>query len=441
VERTARTLVCGLGASGAAAARLLRTEGAEVLALDERDGPELREGAGKLQAEGIRVVLGCDGVPEGAFAAAVVSPGIPPAGALLSAVRARGIPLISELELGWSRFRGRTLAVTGSHGKSSVVKALAEALGAAGHRAVPCGNYGLPVCRAVRETPDADWLVIEASSFQLETCRTFRPDIGVLLNILPNHLDRHGDMETYANLKARLFVRQQAEDTALVPPEWLERMREWSAGRGTWRTFGADGNADFRWSPGRLTERGGDESGIAGSFFDNDVLGPAAAAVWGAARQAGVPASIVRDALVGFDPLPHRSQLVAERGGVRFVDDSKATSLSALAASIRMQPGPIRLIAGGRPKESDFGPALPALREQVGGVFLIGEAAGAMAAAWNAAVPCRICGTLERAVAEARAAAAPGDTVLLAPGCTSYDQFRSYAERGKRFAELLREKG
>ena len=434
-------MVCGLGASGAAAARLLRAEGVAVLAADERDTPESRKSAEALAALGCAVALGAKTPPAGDFDAAVASPGLPAAGTFLSALRQRGVPLVSEMELGWSRFRGRTIAVTGSNGKSSVVKALAEGLEAAGRRAVPCGNYGLPVCQAVPESPGADWLVIEVSSFQLETCAEFRPDIGVLLNVLPNHLDRHGTLEAYAGLKARLFARQRAGDVALTPPEWRERFRAWSGGGGEWRTFGAGADAEVRFHAGRLESRAGAGLDLAGSYFNNEVLGPNAAALFGAAQAAGIPAATVQAALRGFRSLPHRAEPVGEFAGVRYVNDSKATNLSAMVASIRMQDRPVWLIAGGRPKETDFSAAIPVLRERVRGAFLIGEAAAAMAAAWGGAVPCEACGTLDRAVAAARRAARPGDAVLLAPACTSYDQFRAYPERGDAFRKFASEKG
>lgn len=432
-------MVCGLGASGMAAARLLRAEGADVFAVDERDTSEGRQNAEILSALGCAVALGAKTPPEGDFDGAIASPGLPADAPFLAEVRRRGIPLISEMELGWSRFRGRTLAVTGSNGKSSVVKALAECLVLAGMRAVPCGNYGLPVCQAVAEFPDADWLVIEASSFQLETCADFRPDIGVLLNVSANHLDRHGTMEVYARLKARLFARQREGDLALTPPEWQERVRRESGGRGAWQTFGGEADADHRYEAGRLSHKGGGDIGIAGSYFDNEVLGTNAAALVGAARAAGIPPEAVQAALLGFGPLPHRAQPAGEFRGVRYVDDSKATNLSALIASVRMQDRPVWLIAGGRPKEADFSAAVPILKERVRGVFLIGEAASAMAAAWGDAVPCEDCGTLNRAVAAARRAARPGEVVLLAPACTSYDQFRTYAERGDAFRKFASE--
>lgn len=441
MQRHSRTMVCGLGASGAAAVRLLRAEGVPVLAVDERETPELRRSTAALADLGCDLALGAQAPPPGEYEVAVVSPGLPADGPFITAVRNRGIPLVSEMELGWSRFKGRTIAVTGSNGKSSVVKALAECLAAAGPTAVPCGNYGLPVCQAVMESPMADWLVIEASSFQLETCAEFRPGIGVLLNVLPNHLDRHGTLEAYARLKARMFARQRAGDVALTPPEWQGRFREWSGGRGAWRTFGAQANLDFAYAPHRLAERGGEEIGIAGSYFDNEVLGPNAAALHGAARAAGVPPATVAEVLRRFQPLPHRAEPVGEYAGVRYVNDSKATNLSAMIASIRMQDRPVWLIAGGRPKEKDFSAAGPVLRARVKGVFLIGEAAAAMAAAWGGAVPCEKCGTLDRAVAAARRAAQPGETVLLAPACTSYDQFRAYPERGEAFRKFAAEKG
>ena len=441
MRRYSQALVCGLGASGLAAARLLRAEGAAVTAVDERDTSEARQSAAALRELGCAVELGAQVPPAGAFDTAVVSPGLPADGPFLAELRRRGIPLIPEMELGWSRFRGRTLAVTGSNGKSSVVKALAECFAAADARAVPCGNYGLPVCQAVAEAPAAGWLVIEASSFQLETCAEFRPDIAVLLNVLPNHLDRHGTLDRYARIKARMFACQQPGDTALTPPEWQDRFRQWSGGAGRWRTFGAAPEADFIHGEHRIMERGGAGIDIAGSYFDNEVLGPNAAALFGAACAAGVPPAAVRAALRPFQSLPHRAEPVGEVAGVRYVNDSKATNLSGLIASVRMQDRPVWLIAGGRPKETDFSAAVPVLQARVRGVFLIGEAAAAMQAAWAEAVPCEMCGTLARAVAAARGAARAGDTVLLAPACTSYDQFRAYGERGEAFRKLAAEKG
>ena len=435
-----RVLVCGLGASGLAAARLLRSKGVEVLVADDADDAGVRGRAEEARALGCEARLGGIGRLEGWFEAAVLSPGLALDGPLPSAVRARGIPAISELELGWGHWEGRTLAVTGSNGKSSVAKALADCFRAAGGTAIPCGNYGLPICRAAEENRGAEWLVAEASSFQLETCDRFRPEIAVLVNVLPNHLDRHGTFEAYARTKAKIFARQRPGDFALAPTEWAGRMREWSRGRGEWKTFGLEAGADYVYAPGRLAEKGGEGIDVVGTYFDTEVLGPNAAGLYGAARSAGLEPEAIRAALAGFEPLPHRAQVVCEADGVRYVDDSKATNLSALAASVRMQDRPVWLIAGGRPKEKDFSAATETLRARARGVFLIGEAAEAMEAAWGGAVACERCGTLERAVAAARRSARAGEVVLLAPACTSYDQFRSYAERGDAFRKWALEK-
>ena len=435
MAKPTRALICGLGASGLAAARLLRAEGARVLVVDERDTPALRERAGLVRALGGEVVLGASQAPAGEFDLAVASPGLDIDGAMLRGVHARGIPLVSELELGWNHFRGRTLAVTGSNGKSTVVKALAEILTLGGAAAVPCGNYGLPVTQAVLEHPQAAWLVIETSSFQLETCAAFRPDIALMVNLQPNHLDRHGSMAVYARLKARLFQHQRPGDAALVPGDWLARFQEWSDGAGTWRTFGTADDDDYAYRAGGVGGEGIEVS-LAGTWLDNAVLGPNMAGLVGAAAAAGVPAEIIERGLRSLTPLPHRAQVVAERGGVRWVNDSKATNLAAMMASMRMQNRPIWLIAGGRAKETDFAAAAETLREWARGVLLIGEAAEAMRAAWGQVAPCWNCDTLEQAVREARAMARPGDCILLAPACTSYDQFASYVERGDAFTRL-----
>jgi len=442
MDSDSQVLICGLGQSGLAAARLLRAEGYSVIAVDERDTPQTSLHRDRLTALGCTVHLGVTAPPAGEFDLALVSPGLDVNAPFLSAVRRRRIPLISEMELGWSRFKGRTIAVTGSNGKSSVVKALADCFGVEGIRAVPCGNYGLPVCQAVQETPEAQWLVIEVSSFQLETCVDFCPNIGVLMNVLPNHLDRHGSMEAYTRLKARLFTCQRAGDVALTPPEWRETFQQESGGVGTWLTFGDTPDVDIQYRSGCLHQKTESSLSIDGSYFDNEVLGSNAAALVGAAMAAGLSPESIQPAIKCFEPLPHRAQLVAEIEGVLFIDDSKATNLSAMIASIRMQKHPVWLIAGGRPKETDFSAAIPLLQEKkVKGILLVGEAASAMEAAWAGTVSCHSCETLERAVEKARELAVPSDVVLLAPACTSYDQFPSYIKRGEMFQKFISEKG
>lgn len=430
-------LVCGLGSSGEAAALLLRSEGSAVTAIDRGISPEAQQRAVALKAHNVCAQLGVNQLPDGDFDVAVMSPSIPLNSPWVLELRRRGIPLLAELELGWSRHRGRTIAVTGSNGKSTCVKWLAEALQAAGLRAAPAGNYGPPVARVVREQPDLDWLVLEVSTFQLETCREFRPDIGILLNIFPNHLDRHGDMATYAALKARLFANTQRADLCLVPPQLLETVRRQSGGAGRWETFGLDAETNWCFREGHIWHEGRALADLRGTRFANDILGQAGAAVVATLTAAGPGAEVAIRAARAFQPLPHRMQFVADIGGVRFVNDSKATNLTALAAALTMTETKVRLIAGGIPKEKDLGTIKDLLAQKVETVYLIGRAALPMSEVWADVVPCRLCGTLSVAVEQAAADARAGETVLLAPACASFDQFKSFEERGDLFAELV----
>lgn len=436
-QRFRTALVCGLGTSGEAAALLLRSEGTEVVAVDRGEAPELRLRAAALKAAGVCVQLGMTDLPAGPFEVAVMSPSIPLNAPWALELRRRGVPLLAELELGWSRHRGRTIAVTGSNGKSTCVKWLAEALQAAGLRAAPAGNYGPPAARIVRAQPELDWLVLEVSTFQLETCHAFRPDIGILLNIFPNHLDRHGEMATYAELKARLFANTQRADRCLVPPPLLETVRRQSGGAGRWETFGLDDKADWRFQAGAIWHEGVAVADLRGTRFDNAILGVAGAAVVAALTAAGPGPAAAVQAARAFQSLPHRMQPVAEIGGVRFVNDSKATNLTALAAALTMTGGRVRLIAGGLLKEKDLNGVKDLLAQKVETVYLIGRAAPAMASAWSGTVSCRSCGTLAAAVEQAAADAREGETVLLSPACASFDQFKSFEERGDLFAELV----
>ncbi len=430
-------LVLGLGASGAAAARLLRDEGARVTVVDAGDTGVLRERAAALRARGVEVCLAEPGVPAGAWEVGIVSPGIAAGAPSVRAARVRGLPLLSELELGWSRARGPVLAVTGSNGKSTLVKLCAEALARAGKRAVLAGNYGPAVCEVVREPGAWDWLVLEVSSFQLETVSALRPEVGVLLNLVPNHLDRHGDLDTYRALKARLFARMRATDTAVVPAGTCDAIRAVAGSSPRWVTFGTEAAATYRYQPARVEGPAGYRAEMAGTGFDSEILGVAAAAAAAALTACGAGPGALAAAARAFVPLPHRMQVLGRWNGVRVVDDSKATNLAALVAAVRMTPGPVRLIAGGRPKGESWAAGRSVLADRVAGAYLIGEAAAAMAAAWSETVPCVLCETLAAAVAAAWRAAQPGDTILLSPGCASFDQFAGFAERGMAFQHAV----
>jgi len=289
----------------------------------------------------------------------------------------------------------------------------------------------------VLERPDLDWLVLEVSSFQLETAQHFRVDIGILLNLVPNHLNRHGDMATYAALKARLFARAGTDDICLVHEPWLERIRALAGGAGRWFSFGSGERADYRYEKGRVWHEGRLSADVSGTYFGNEVLGQNAAAVVAALACGGVGPPCAEQAARHFIPLPHRMQPVATINGVAFVNDSKATTLAAMAAALQMTTGRVRLIAGGIVKEKDLFFVKEVLAQKAACVYLIGQASKEMTSAWSDVVPCVECGTLNEAVHKARSDARTGETVLLSPACASFDQFRNFEERGERFMRLV----
>jgi UDP-N-acetylmuramoylalanine--D-glutamate ligase len=406
-------LVIGCGRSGRAAEALLRSEGCTVFSICKESTPDYRYEDIHFDPD-----------------VAIVSPGFSLKHPWITDLIDRGIPLLSELELGWSRRHCPVIAVTGSNGKSTVVKWIVDALAQAGQSAVPCGNYGFPVCGAVMLPNVPNWLVIEVSSFQLETVQEFRPDIGLLLNVLPNHLDRHGDMDTYRDLKLRLFENMLSTDTAIVPFDLFPAIGK--RGSNGWKTFGIEEGVDFRYQDGRIGQ-----IDLNGTRFANEILGAAAAAVVAVCATCGVPLSAVEASARVFEPLPHRMALVAEVDGVNYVDDSKATNIAAMCAAVKMCSGKVHLIAGGRAKENDFSLAKDLLAQRVSHLYLIGEASGAMQVAWSDVVRCICCGTLAKAVEAANQQATSGDTVLLSPACTSFDQFRDFNERGDCFADAV----
>ena len=398
----AGAVVFGNGRSGKAAAELLRREGCEVVVLD-----------------------GGDAFPQGDFSLAVTSPGIPLAHPWQARARELGIPVISELQLGAERFAargGRMLAVTGSKGKSSVVKIVSDGINLAGGMAVPCGNYGKPLCEVVNEMDGGmpvRWAVVEVSSFQMET--TSLPhdafEAAAILNLQEDHLDRHGDVETYHAMKRRLLA--MARHRIDMSP--FRCLADLCAGPFNWGEV-ADGCFKF-----------------PGSYFYNDVLAPngvAAALLMGCA---GLSKAETRRAFREFSPLPHRMQLVAEIDGVRYIDDSKATSIAALVAGVEMAGVGVRLVAGGLPKGDNPKIATSVLSKSVKKVYLIGACSDQFYECWRKTVECEKCETLRNAVKRAMGEAERGETVLLSPGTASFDQFKSYGERGDVFAAAVKE--
>ncbi len=434
-----RCIVAGGGKSGIAAARVLRKNGADVLLIDGCGEDAFAKTAEVLAGIGAVGRAGAVEFPDGDFDLCVVSPAIPMGHPWLAACETRGIPVVAEMELGYVFWPGRILAVTGSKGKSSLVKLCADTLAQAGHPALPCGNYGIPLCDLVMDHPDLEWAVAETSSFQLEHCDAFRPEVAILLNLQADHLDRHASMEEYAAMKLRLFRRQSGTDVALLP-DFVDLCGQRLEGDAMQMRFGDTSEATWRYSAGSVDGSWWTKPvhiDIGGTWFDNPVLGLAASAACGALTACGLTSGEIRDGLRSFQPLPHRMQHVAESNGVLFVDDSKATSLAATAAAIQMLQRPVRLIAGGRLKEKNLTFVKELMTNRVKKVYLIGESSLALQAAWGDVVPCQNCLDMAGAVKLAVSEALPGEAVLLSPGCASFDQFTSYGERGNCFTHLV----
>jgi UDP-N-acetylmuramoylalanine--D-glutamate ligase len=431
-----QAIVLGAGISGLGAARLLRAEGSAVTVLDAQpvDLWPLRPSFEKLGAK----LLGApDSFPGEAFDVVVVSPGIPDSSSWVQKARSSCHAVISELELGWSRRNARVIAVTGSNGKSTAVKWLTESIQRAGLTAVAAGNYGYSACEAALTHHTTDWWVLEVSSFQLETVKDFRPDIGVLLNILPNHLDRHGDMERYAIIKSRLFSRTAPSDICLTPSSWQERMQAWSAGQGQWISFGSDSSATYQVRASQVWQQDRCCLDARQTVFAAPAMGNTLGAVGAALDLILHGGDAARAAALDFVSLRHRVEPVAEYKGVRYVNDSKSTNLAATRHAIECLEAPVNLIAGGLAKAEDLKTIKEVLAQNVRSVYLIGESAEKMKAAWSCVVPCYLCGNLDQAVREASNNALPGEVVLLSPGCASFDQFKNYEDRGEHFIRLV----
>ena len=539
-------LILGYGASGKAAEALARllgygvevradalvksnesgcvSGGAESLPLQNKTGTAMSGGAESLPLlnKDFLKSSNCGGrdssAPKDSSATketpafAVVSPGVPLTSPLIAECRARGIPLKSEMQFGCEELKRqgwKLLAVTGSKGKSSVVKVIADAINLSGMHAVACGNYGRPVsdvaleswrgkdsaapageaaapCTATAIAGDAEslplrrWAVVEVSSFMMETTElpsdTF--EAAAILNLQEDHLDRHGSVAVYHALKRKLLTMAKrqvvggAESLPLLNKEFSTSSD--SGGRDS--SAPKDSSASHPVSASDI---------FADSYFDNDILRANARCAVALMRAAGLADATIRGAFAAFCPLPHRFERVAEIDGVEYIDDSKATSVAALVAGVTMcrrgkdsaapaegwrgkdSAAPVgetdascagavttgdaeslplrsadrpfvRLIAGGLPKGDDPKIALPILTKRVKKVYLIGQCAESFAFAWKSSVDCEICGTMEAAVAAVKREAVKGDKVLLSPGTASFDQFKSFGERGEVFARLVK---
>jgi UDP-N-acetylmuramoylalanine--D-glutamate ligase len=399
--------VLGLGETGQAAALALAARGVEVVAVDSAAGVDVS----RLAGAGVEIRLGTEDESVLAGAEVVVkSPGVPAEAPLAAAARAQSVPLWSDVELGWRLLPGNpVLGVTGTKGKTTTARLLGAIFAAAGREAVLAGNEHRPLSEVALDVDAGPWIVCELSSFALEDVHTFACDVAVLLNLEPDHLDRHATFEAYRDAKLRIFERARVK---IVP-----------------RGLGL----------------GGLEFG-AGDPLPAEPLMPGAhnrenaAAATVAARAAGIGDDAIAEALRTFAGVPHRLELVRELHGVRYVNDSKATNTAAARRGVAAYDDPLHVILGGSLKGEDFRPLADSLPANVRTLHLIGEASDQLAAALDGAGRTYARdGDLAHAVAHAAREAQPGDVVLLSPGCASYDQFRNFAERGDAFRRLVQE--
>jgi UDP-N-acetylmuramoylalanine--D-glutamate ligase len=453
-----RVVVVGLARSGIAAAGFLASRGARVLATDRKPEGELPPEALSLRGKGVTLELGAH--REATFTGAdavVVSPGVPWELRELAAARARGVPVMAELELGFRFIPGPVVAVTGTKGKSTTTAALGAMLKEMGRDVRVGGNIGQAVTGLVEGATARTQFVLEVSSFQLEGTDTFRPQVAVFLNLSTDHLDRHPTFEDYARAKARIFRNQTDEDWAVVnvddpavkalaqlgaakqvgfhpqgaPSEDPDRDESYFAGDEAVARLGAKRGTLFRRS----------EVQVPGDHLASDLLAAATAA-----RLMGAAPEAIARAVRSFSGIPHVLERVAELRGVAFFNDSKATNVDAARRSLEAFAGPVLAIVGGRFKGGDFADLRPAFESHGKAVFAIGEARHRVRDALSPVVPVFDCGSLEEAVDLAWEEADAGDTILLAPACSSFDMFADYAERGNAFkravaAVLSREDG
>jgi len=441
-----KVLVVGLGKSGLAAALFLRRRGAQVTVSDQRSAQALSKEIPSLLDAGILVEAGGHGLLT--FRRQdliVVSPGVPLNTPELVQVRKLGLPIIGELELAARFLKGNVLAITGSNGKTTTTTLCGEIFSAAGCKTQVAGNIGLPVIETVEQSAEGTWSVLEVSSFQLETTQTFHPRIAVILNITPDHLDRHGTFQNYVAMKQKIFanqgpsdflilngddpVVQQAASRAKSQVLWFSRSKIVRQG-----AYLMNGMVMFRASeqttPIPVLPLA--DIPLKGEHNIENVLAAVCAAC-----VANIPAEVIGQTVASFHAVEHRLEFVTNIQGVDYYNDSKATNVDATAKAIASFPGNIRLILGGKDKNSDYTQLHALLRARVKSVYTIGSAADKIREQIAEVAHVVPTGTLDAAVRQAALDAVAGDVVLLAPACSSFDQFENYEQRGKVFKEAV----
>lgn len=443
--RGKRVLAVGLARTGVATALFCAARGAQVTATDSRTENEVGDAIAKLRDAGVTLELG--GHREKTFLdqdLIISSPGVPADEAHLQAARAKGITIWSEIELAYRFMKGRLIGITGSNGKTTTTSLVEHILKMAGIQTILAGNIGTPLIGCVDAMQDGTWTVAELSSFQLELIDTFRPNIGVFLNLTPDHLDRHHTLEAYGAAKARLFENQIGEDIAIVNADdaatapyapslprvyWFSRKQRVARG-----AYVRDEEIVFRQNGNEEVLLKLEDVPLAGAHNLENVLAAAAAT-----RLADAPAVAIRKGVRSFAGVEHRLEFVAEIGGVRYYNDSKATNVDATLKALNAFPGRILVILGGKDKGSDYTALQEPLREKAILALLIGAAAEKIEKQIAGSVALERAETLDRAVETASHAAQRGDVVLLAPACASFDQFQNYEQRGRVFKDLVRQ--
>jgi UDP-N-acetylmuramoylalanine--D-glutamate ligase len=444
-----RVLVVGLGKSGVASALFLKAHGARVTVSDTKSGDELRNEIPVLLDHGITVETGGHG--ERTFRGQdliVVSPGVPVDAPMLAQARAMGEAVIGEIELAAQFLPGPIVAITGSNGKTTTTTLTGEIMTAAGFPALVGGNIGTPAISLAGRAKPETVIVLEVSSFQLETIQTFRPKVAVVLNVTPDHLDRHRTFDAYVDAKARIFENQRDDDFAVLNADdatcvtmaartkaqvfWFSRQKE--VQQGAWV---GDGNILFR-DDGRQREiMQVSEISLKGAHNLENVL-----AAMCAGALMGCTAETIRQAVRDFKAVEHRLEFVATIRGVDYYNDSKATNVDATIKALESFPANVHLILGGKDKGSDYSLLNDLLRQRVKRVYTIGAAAAKIesqiVSSKDGGVEVVHAETLENALRKASAVAQPGDVVLLAPACASFDQFKNYEHRGRAFKEIVR---
>ena len=444
--KTKRTLVVGLARSGVAACNVLRDMGAEVRATDAKPASGVGPEVAALAARGVELELGQNSVE---FARdcdlIVVSPGVALDIPLIEWAYKNGKTVTGEVELAFCLSEARFAAVTGTNGKSTTVSLLGEIMGGATEKVRVGGNIGYPVSALAKGLGD-DWtVVIEVSSFQLDTSLSFRPEVAVLLNISPDHLDRYPSYEAYVRSKARLFANQTVDDFAIAnydDPDSMKALEGSSARKLFFSIEREVPEGAFLKGENVVVRAGGKETMV---FLTNDlrIRGPhnlangLAAAL--AATVLGVDAGTIRKTIGGFKGLEHRFEYVDTVGGVEFINDSKATNLDAMERALEATgPRPV-VIAGGRDKGGDWPAVAGLVGRSVKSILAIGEARDRIREAFSGVVPVEVVGSLGEAVRRAFEVASRGETVLLSPGCASFDMFDNFEHRGREFKRVVAE--